>query len=97
MAGLCADLGLPASDVIVRRVAAEGFATNGLVITRESLLPEVCVTAEGVFWHPVAVTNPSMRVTEAIFPYEVAVKAIREEFLEFRRRGDVLAASFPCA
>ena len=97
LAALCADLGLPASDVIVRRVAAEGFATDGIVITRESVLPEVCVTAEGVFWHPVAVTNASMRVTETIFPFAVAVKAIREEFLEFRRRGNVLAASFPCA
>lgn len=94
---LCARLGLGADEVIVRRVAAEGFADAGIVITRESVLPEVCVTADGVFWHPVAVTNESMRVTDTIFPFEAAVTAIREEFLEFRRRGDVLAASFPCA
>ncbi len=94
---LCTGLGLGPDEVIVRRVAAEGFADAGIVITRESVLPEVCVTADGVFWHPVAVTNESMRVTDSIFPFEDAVTAIREEFLEFRRRGDVLAASFPCA
>ena len=94
---LCAGLGLTAADVIVRRVAAEGFADTGIVITRESVLPEICVTADGVYWHPVAVTNQSMRVTDAIFPFDAAVTLIRDQFLEFRRRGDVLAASFPCA
>lgn len=97
VADLCAELGLAASDMIVRRVAAEGFADDGIVITRESVLPEVCVTADGVYWHPVAVTNPAMLVTQSVFPLEAAVSAIREEFLDFRRRGDVLAASFPCA
>jgi MoaA/NifB/PqqE/SkfB family radical SAM enzyme len=97
LADLCAELGLAASDTIVRRVAAEGFANDGIVITRESVLPEVCVTADGVFWHPVAITNPTMRVTQSVFPLHDAVSAIREEFLDFRRRGNVLAASFPCA
>ena len=97
VADLCADLGLAASDMIVRRVAAEGFANDGIVITRESVLPEVCVSVEGVYWHPVAVTNPTMLVTPTIFPLQAAVSTIRDQFLEFRRRGDVLAASFPCA
>ena len=97
VADLCVELGLASSDVIVRRVAAEGFANDGIIITRESVLPEVCVTADGVYWHPVAVTNPSMLVTPTIFPLQVAVSAIRDQFLDFRRRGDVLAASFPCA
>lgn len=94
---LCHELDIGDDDMVIRRVAAEGFATEGLVVTRESVLPEVCVTAQGVYWHPVAVANPSMRVSDSILPLAVAVTAIRAEFLEYRRRGDVLASSFPCA
>lgn len=94
---LCRELDVVEADMVVRRVAAEGFATEGLTITRESILPEVCVTTDGVYWHPVAVTNPSMRVCSATVPLSQAIEAVRAEFLEYRRRGDVLAASFPCA
>ncbi|MDQ6642605.1 MAG: radical SAM protein [Actinomycetota bacterium] len=94
---LCAELNVPGEDMVVRRVAAEGCATDGIVITRESVVPEVCVTAEGVYWHPVAATNPTMRVSESIFPLAKSVAAMTEEFVGYRRRGEVLAASFPCA
>jgi hypothetical protein len=83
--------------MVIRRVAAEGFAAEGLVITRESVFPEVCVAADGVYWHPVAVTNPGMRVSDSIDALGDTVAAVRSEFLEYRRRGDVLASSFPCA
>jgi hypothetical protein len=94
---LCRELDVADDDLVVRRVAAEGFATEGLIITRESVVPEVCVSAQGVSWHPVAVTNPSMRVSDSVLPLDAAVGAIREEYLEYVRRGDVLASSFPCA
>ncbi len=94
---LCAELDVPAEDLIVRRIAAEGCATDGIVITRESVVPEVCVTADGVYWHPVAATNPRMRVSGSIFPLAESVAAMTAEFVAYRRRGAVLAASFPCA
>lgn len=94
---LCTELNVPSDDMVVRRVAAEGCATDGIVITRESVVPEICVTAEGIYWHPVAATNPTMRVSDSIFPLANAVTAMTDEFVGYRRRGDVLAASFPCA
>jgi len=97
LADLCEELNVAAQDIVVRRVAAEGCATDGIVITRESVVPEVCVTADGVYWHPVAATNPEMRVSESIFPLADAVTSMTDEFVGYRRRGAVLAASFPCA
>ncbi|MFZ1286921.1 MAG: radical SAM protein [Candidatus Phosphoribacter sp.] len=94
---LCQELNVPEEDMVVRRVAAEGCATDGIVITRESIVPELCVTAEGVYWHPVAATNLEMRVSASIFPLAESVTSMTDEFVRYRRRGDVLAASFPCA
>ena len=45
--------------MLVRRVARQGEATRGVVVSRATVVPEVCVTADGVYWHPVAVSvNP---------------------------------------
>jgi hypothetical protein len=96
-AKLCGDLGLTAADVIVRSVARQGSATSGILISRATVVPEVCVTASGVYWHPVAALDPAMRVTERIHPLADAVHEITTEFLAYRRNGDVLAATFPCA
>jgi len=93
---LGARLGVEA-DMVVRRVAQEGVASRGIVVSRATLVPEVCLTAEGVYWHPVAATNPAMRVTTRLSPLREAVDAVREEYLGYRRRSDLLAAAFPCA
>ncbi|MEO8329379.1 MAG: radical SAM protein [Candidatus Nanopelagicales bacterium] len=94
---LCDRLGLDAGDTIVRRIAKQGVATRGVVISRGTVVPEVCVTAEGVYWHPVSAIDPEMQVTSDLFPLAKAIDAIRTEFLDYRRKGDLLAAAFPCA
>jgi hypothetical protein len=93
---LGARLGVEA-DMVVRRVAQEGAASRGIVVSRATLVPEVCLTAEGVYWHPVAATNPAMRVTQELSPLGAAIGSVREEYLGYRRRSDLLAAAFPCA
>jgi len=62
-----------------------------------SVVPQVCVTADGVYWHPVPATNPEKRAWESIFPLANAVTSMTDEFVGYRRRGAVLAASLPCA
>jgi len=94
---LCDDLGVPESDRVVRSVARQGVADEGVLVTRAGLIPEVCLTADGVYWHPVAATDLRMRVTQDVLPVAKAVAAITAEFAEHRRRGDELASSFPCA
>ena len=83
--------------MIVRRVAQQGVATRGIVISRATVVPEVCVTGRGVYWHPVAATDPAMQVHDHLDDLPGAVSEIRREFLDYRRRGEVLAATFPCA
>jgi pyruvate-formate lyase-activating enzyme len=91
------DLRLDADQRVVRRIARQGVANAGLVVSRASLVPEVCVSAEGAWWHPVAATDPSMRVADDWWPLATVIDAITDEFRAYRLRGDVLASTFPCA
>ena len=91
------DLGLAEEQRVVRRVARQGSANAGLTVSRASLIPEVCVTAEGVWWHPVAAIDPAMRVASDWEPLEQSIEMIRQEYRAHRIAGDVLASTFPCA
>lgn len=94
---LCDDLGLADDQRVVRRIAQQGAANGGLVLSRASLLPEVCVTAEGVWWHPVAAVDPTMKVADTWRPLPEVIDLITDELRAHRLRGDVLASTFPCA
>lgn len=91
------ELGLDDDQRVVRRIARQGAANAGLVLSRASLVPEVCVSAEGVWWHPVAAVDPAMKVADSWRPLPTVIHQITEEFREHRLRGDVLASTFPCA
>ncbi len=90
-------LDLDADQRVVRRVAQQGSANDGLTVSRASLVPEVCVTADGVWWHPVAAADPAMKVADSWSPLDEVIDAVRNEYRDHRIRGDVLASSFPCA
>jgi pyruvate-formate lyase-activating enzyme len=97
LARLFDELGLADDQRVVRRIARQGAANAGLVVSRESLVPEACVTAEGVWWHPVAATDPAMRVANYWRPLARVIESIAAEFRAHRLRSDVLASTFPCA
>ncbi len=97
LAELCDRLDLSSEESVVRRIANQGAATRGIVVTRATLVPEVCLTADGVYWHPVSALDPTMLVTRQAFPLGAVIDEIREEYLGYRRQGDLLAATFPCA
>jgi pyruvate-formate lyase-activating enzyme len=94
---LCDRLGIGPEDRIIRRQAKRGLAVNGLVLTPESLVPEVTVTADGIYWHPVGADDRDMLVSPAIFPLSAAIQRVRglqaEQFVRARTLGDV----FVCA
>lgn len=94
---LCDAHGIDPDDRVIRRVAHQGVADHGVVVSRSSLVPEVCVTAEGVYWHPVAAIDPGMRVRQDPFPLHEAIADVTAEFVAHRRRAGALAATFPCA
>lgn len=95
--GFFDELGLDPDQRIVRKIARQGAANDGLVVSRRSLIPEVCVTAEGVWWHPVAAIDPAMKVRDHWSPLAESIDEIRDEFRLHRIKGDVLASTFPCA
>ena len=66
-------------------------------MTRASLIPEVCVTADGVWWHPVAAIDPTMKVSDHWAPLRTTIETIRDEYRSHRIANDVLASTFPCA
>jgi uncharacterized Fe-S cluster-containing radical SAM superfamily protein len=97
MRELAGTLGLDPDDQLIRRVARQGAATDGLVVSRASLVPEVCVTADGVWWHPLTALDPAMRVADPDEPLGAVLARIRDEYRAFRLAGDLLAHTFPCA
>ncbi len=76
--GTLADLGIAGEDRLIRPVAQEGCAEDGVEITLESVEPEPTLTADGAWWHPVAVTNRHLRVADAPLPLEHVFDVIRD-------------------
>lgn len=95
--GLLDELGIAPDDQIVRPIAQEGVADAGVVITRASLVPEITVTAEGVYWHPVAATDEDALVTRQIEPLTPTLDEISQAFAEQWARAASAAQLFPCA
>ncbi len=91
------ELDLAEDQRVVRRIARQGSASAGLSVSRASLIPEVCVTADGTWWHPVAAADPTMRVNSDWSPLHKVIDEIRDEYRMHRIKGDVLASTFPCA
>ena len=58
-------------DRVIRRIALRGFASLGIALARADLLPEITITADGVYWHPVGAEDFDLLVTSEIFPVGV--------------------------
>jgi MoaA/NifB/PqqE/SkfB family radical SAM enzyme len=80
-------LGIADEDHFVRPLAKRGFSQEGLEVGRDNLVPEVTVTVEGIYWHPlISPSAADMRVTEQIFPLAKAVECIQQQ-LDIRGDG----------
>jgi len=90
-------LGIARADQIIRPLAHRGAADHGLTLTLESLVPEVTVTADGVYWHPVSADHDDHLVTTTLFPLASAIAEVRRLFAEHRARATAAAQWFPCA
>lgn len=60
--------GIPPEDRLVRRVANVGFADDGIALTTENLCPEPTLAADGAWWHPVGIAEPTMQVASTRSP-----------------------------
>jgi pyruvate-formate lyase-activating enzyme len=88
---------IAAEDRIIRRIALRGAASEGVAVTRNDLIPEVTITAEGVYWHPVGAEDDDLLVTRDIFPLSESFAAVRRAFDREREHANKLARIFNCA
>jgi pyruvate-formate lyase-activating enzyme len=84
-------------DRVVRRIALRGSASEGVAVTRADLVPEVTITAEGVYWHPVGAEDADLLVTRDIFPLSESFAAVRRAFDREHSHANRLARIFNCA
>ncbi|GAB3232111.1 radical SAM protein [Glycomyces halotolerans] len=90
-------VGIARPDQVIRPIAQRGYADDGVALTVESLIPEVTVTADGVYWHPVAADHDDQLVTRDLFPLGDAIEEVRRRFAAYRRESDSAAQRFTCA
>jgi TusA-related sulfurtransferase len=72
------DDGIPPEDRVIRPVAQEGFAGAGVHVSIDTLEPEPTITADGAWWHPVAVTNPHLRIHDGPLPIREVLGVIND-------------------
>jgi pyruvate-formate lyase-activating enzyme len=84
-------------DRVIRHIALRGFAEEGVALARADLVPEITVTAEGVYWHPVGAEYGDLFVTADIFPLAGAFAAVRRAFVQEHTHQHRLATIFNCA
>jgi len=86
-----------AEDRVIRRIALRGSATEGVALSRADLVPEVTITAEGIYWHPVGAEDADLLVTGDIFPLAESFAAVRRAFDRESEHANRLARIFNCA
>jgi uncharacterized Fe-S cluster-containing radical SAM superfamily protein/TusA-related sulfurtransferase len=84
-------------DRVIRRIALRGVAEVGVPLARADLIPEITITAQGVYWHPVGADDVDFLVTAEIFPLAEAFARVEQAFDDERRHSAQLARIFNCA
>jgi pyruvate-formate lyase-activating enzyme/TusA-related sulfurtransferase len=84
-------------DRVIRRIALRGFAEDGVALSRADLVPEMTVTAGGVYWHPVGADDNDFLVTRDLLPLAAALEAVRAAVEHERAHATRVASVFHCA
>jgi pyruvate-formate lyase-activating enzyme len=82
---------------VIRRIALRGSAAQGIALARADLVPEVTITAEGVFWHPVGAEDNDLLISRDIFPLADSFAAVRRSLDRESEHQRRLARIFNCA
>ncbi|MFN8559205.1 MAG: radical SAM protein [Dehalococcoidia bacterium] len=82
VAGLC----IPPERLIIRPLARRGFSKEGMEVGPADLEPEVTVSVDGVYWHPLACED-DMLVTHRLFPLSAALARLHELYHEVLAAG----------
>jgi MoaA/NifB/PqqE/SkfB family radical SAM enzyme len=71
-------LGIPEEEHFIRPLARRGASQEGMEVSQETLSPEITVSVNGVYWHPLS-TDEDMLITTQIFPLAAPVKLVLEK------------------
>ncbi|MGB9332210.1 MAG: radical SAM protein [Steroidobacteraceae bacterium] len=86
-----------AEDRVIRRIVLRGSAAQGLALARVDLVPEITITVDGVYWHPVGADDADLFLTAEIFPLAEAFAALRRALDRETEHRRGLATIFNCA
>jgi MoaA/NifB/PqqE/SkfB family radical SAM enzyme len=86
-------LGIPEEDHFIRPLARRGFSKQGMEVDKTSLVPELTVCEDGIYWHPLS-TDPDMQVTKQIFSLRTAVQCIQEQLETIADNGREAPSTF---
>jgi MoaA/NifB/PqqE/SkfB family radical SAM enzyme len=76
------ELGIEERDHFVRPLTRRGFSEEGMEVGVDNLLPEVTVSSDGVYWHPlISPSDGDMLVSKHIFPLAKAVECIQKRLV----------------
>jgi uncharacterized Fe-S cluster-containing radical SAM superfamily protein len=89
--------GVAPEDQVIRRIARQGFADTGVVLTRDDLYPEPAMAVDGVWWHPVGITDPALRVTDSPLPLRAAIEQMDRILEATAQERDDTRKAFRCA
>lgn len=96
LAEICAfhrSLGIPDEHHFVRALAKRGFSREGLELGMNTLVPELTVSADGVFWHPVS-TDADMQVSRTFLPLAEPYERVRAALSAMARTGEAPQFTF---
>lgn len=82
--------GISDEDHIIRPLAKRGFSDEGMEVGKHNLIPEMTISTQGVYWHPLS-TDPDLLVSDEIFPLTKAVSKIKSELekISDSKNGDM--------
>jgi predicted phosphodiesterase/uncharacterized Fe-S cluster-containing radical SAM superfamily protein len=97
---LLAAMGIAGDAFAVRPLVKRGFATHGVEVTDDVMVPELTITADGAHWHPVGgdiESSPDLVVARGEVGLAEAKRLVVERFLQLRRRDGSLPEALHCA
>lgn len=100
LTGHLESLGVRPGDHAIRPLVARGFSEDGMGVGIDSLVPELTVTADGLWWHPIgadAGSSPDMRIADPGTSLAETKRRVIERFLELRRDDGTMASPYACA
>jgi MoaA/NifB/PqqE/SkfB family radical SAM enzyme len=86
-------LGISEDDHFMRPLAKRGFSFEGIEVDMKNLVPELTISVDGVFWHPLS-TDADLQINNKIFPLATAVEKMQCVVDEIARTGTVPPITF---